>query len=91
MKLRNKFSLECRERVTQFLEFAKCHVEVVKADLQFFVLYFNDQAMNKFVEHQMLITFKEFWDNYHRHFKKYSDPEEARANPPNLLMGRDED
>ncbi|KAA0044985.1 CACTA en-spm transposon protein [Cucumis melo var. makuwa] len=22
-----------------------------------------------------------------RYFKKYSDPEEARANPPNLLVG----
>ncbi|KAA0041902.1 CACTA en-spm transposon protein [Cucumis melo var. makuwa] len=27
----------------------------------------------------------------HRHFKKYSDPEEARANPPNAFVGRDED
>ncbi|KAA0063052.1 CACTA en-spm transposon protein [Cucumis melo var. makuwa] len=27
----------------------------------------------------------------HRHVKKYSDPKEARANPPHLLMGRDED
>ncbi|KAA0053771.1 CACTA en-spm transposon protein [Cucumis melo var. makuwa] len=41
--------------------------------------------MNKFVEHQMLTTFKEFWTDCHRHFKKYSDPEEARANPPNAL------
>uniref|UniRef100_A0A9I9EIW0 Uncharacterized protein n=1 Tax=Cucumis melo TaxID=3656 RepID=A0A9I9EIW0_CUCME len=43
------------------------YIEVVKGDLQwFFVLDFNDQAMN-------------------RYFKKYSDPEEARANPPHLL------
>ncbi|KAA0043563.1 CACTA en-spm transposon protein [Cucumis melo var. makuwa] len=28
---------------------------------------------------------KKFGDDCHRHFKKYSDPEEARANPPNLL------
>ncbi|KAA0050386.1 CACTA en-spm transposon protein [Cucumis melo var. makuwa] len=47
-----------------------------------FVLDFNDQAMNKFVEHQMLTTFKEFRVDYHRHFKKYNDPEEARTNPP---------
>ncbi|TYK13588.1 CACTA en-spm transposon protein [Cucumis melo var. makuwa] len=47
--------------------------------------------MNTFVEHQMLTTFKEFRANCHRHFKKYSDPEEARANPPNALVGRDED
>uniref|UniRef100_A0A9I9EFK6 CACTA en-spm transposon protein n=1 Tax=Cucumis melo TaxID=3656 RepID=A0A9I9EFK6_CUCME len=47
--------------------------------------------MNRFVEHQMLNTFKEFWTDCHRHFKKYSDPEEARANPPNILVGRDED
>ncbi|KAA0038746.1 CACTA en-spm transposon protein [Cucumis melo var. makuwa] len=40
---------------------------------------------------QMLTTFKEFRAGCHRHFKKYSDPEEARANPPNALVGRDED
>uniref|UniRef100_A0A9I9EDU7 CACTA en-spm transposon protein n=1 Tax=Cucumis melo TaxID=3656 RepID=A0A9I9EDU7_CUCME len=39
--------------------------------------------MNRFVEHQMLTTFKEFRADCHRHFKKYSDPEEACANPPN--------
>ncbi|KAA0047059.1 gamma-aminobutyrate transaminase POP2 [Cucumis melo var. makuwa] len=33
----------------------------------------NDQAMNRFVEHQMLSTFKEFRDDCHTHFKKYSD------------------
>ncbi|XP_050938852.1 uncharacterized protein LOC127148696 [Cucumis melo] len=47
--------------------------------------------MNRFVEHQMLTTFKEFRADCHKHFKKYSDPEEARANPPNALVGRDED
>ncbi|KAA0026074.1 CACTA en-spm transposon protein [Cucumis melo var. makuwa] len=56
-----------------------------------FVLDFNDQAMNRFIEHQMLTTFKEFRVDCHRHFKKYSDPEEARANPLNALVGRDED
>ncbi|TYK11654.1 CACTA en-spm transposon protein [Cucumis melo var. makuwa] len=40
---------------------------------------------------QMLTTFKEFRADCHKHFKKYSDPEEARANPPNALVGRDED
>uniref|UniRef100_A0A9I9EA59 CACTA en-spm transposon protein n=1 Tax=Cucumis melo TaxID=3656 RepID=A0A9I9EA59_CUCME len=60
------------------------YIEVVKGDLQrFFVLDFNDHAMNRFVEHQMLTTFKEFQGDCHRHFKKYSNPEEARANPPN--------
>ncbi|TYK21878.1 CACTA en-spm transposon protein [Cucumis melo var. makuwa] len=29
-------------------------------DIAFFVLDFNDQAMNRFVEHQMLTSFKEF-------------------------------
>ncbi|KAA0035854.1 CACTA en-spm transposon protein [Cucumis melo var. makuwa] len=57
---------------------------------RFFVLDFNYQAMNGFVEHQMLITFKEFRDDCHKHFKKYSDLEKARANPPHLLVGRDE-
>ncbi|KAA0065518.1 CACTA en-spm transposon protein [Cucumis melo var. makuwa] len=68
------------------------YIEVVKGDLQrLFVLDFNDQAMNRFVEHQMFTTFKEFRTDCHRHFKKYSDSEEARANPPNALVGRDED
>ncbi|KAA0066947.1 CACTA en-spm transposon protein [Cucumis melo var. makuwa] len=39
----------------------------------------------KFVEHQMLSTFKEFRNDCHRHFKKYSDPEKTRANPPHIL------
>ena len=51
----------------------------------------NDQAMNGFVEHQMLDTFKEFRDDCHRHFKKYIDPKEACANPPHILGGRNED
>uniref|UniRef100_A0A9I9EKM0 CACTA en-spm transposon protein n=1 Tax=Cucumis melo TaxID=3656 RepID=A0A9I9EKM0_CUCME len=42
--------------------------------------------MNRFVEHQMLTTFKEFRVDCHRHFKKYSDPEEALANPPNYEL-----
>ncbi|KAA0040860.1 CACTA en-spm transposon protein [Cucumis melo var. makuwa] len=45
---------------------------------------------SRFVEHQMLSTFKEFWGDCHRHFKKYSDPEEACVNPPHLLVGRNE-
>ncbi|KAA0025329.1 CACTA en-spm transposon protein [Cucumis melo var. makuwa] len=35
----------------------------------FFVLDFNDQAMNRFVEHQMLRTFKEFQGDCHKNFK----------------------
>uniref|UniRef100_A0A9I9EBW9 CACTA en-spm transposon protein n=1 Tax=Cucumis melo TaxID=3656 RepID=A0A9I9EBW9_CUCME len=58
---------------------------------RFFVLDFNDQAMNRFIEHQMLNTFKEFRAECQRHFKTYSNPEEARANAPKLLVGRDED
>ncbi|TYK03054.1 CACTA en-spm transposon protein [Cucumis melo var. makuwa] len=45
----------------------------------------SSRATSRFVEHQMLTTFKEFRTDCHRHFKKYSDPEEARANPPNAL------
>ncbi|KAA0032530.1 gamma-aminobutyrate transaminase POP2 [Cucumis melo var. makuwa] len=45
----------------------------------------------EFVEHQMLNTFKEFRGDCHRHFKKYSDPEETFANPLYLLAGHDED
>ncbi|KAA0040565.1 CACTA en-spm transposon protein [Cucumis melo var. makuwa] len=59
---------------------------VVRFNQQFFVLNFNDQALNMFVEHQMLSTFKEFQDNCHKHFKKYSNSEEARINPPHLLQ-----
>uniref|UniRef100_A0A9I9E598 CACTA en-spm transposon protein n=1 Tax=Cucumis melo TaxID=3656 RepID=A0A9I9E598_CUCME len=51
------------------------YIEVVKANLQwFFVFDFNDQAMNRFIEYQMLSTFKEFQDDCHRQFKKYTTP-----------------
>ncbi|KAA0032509.1 CACTA en-spm transposon protein [Cucumis melo var. makuwa] len=42
----------------------------------------SDQAPTRFVEHQMLNTWKEFWGDNHRPFKKFSNPEEAHANPP---------
>ncbi|KAA0047934.1 CACTA en-spm transposon protein [Cucumis melo var. makuwa] len=38
---------------------------------------------------EMLTIFKEFRADCHRHFKKYSDPEETRANPPNALATED--
>ncbi|TYK20435.1 CACTA en-spm transposon protein [Cucumis melo var. makuwa] len=47
--------------------------------------------MNRFVEHQIFTTFKEFQGDYHRHFKEYSDPVEAHANQQHLLVKRDED
>ncbi|KAA0035028.1 CACTA en-spm transposon protein [Cucumis melo var. makuwa] len=79
-------------RYLKWTDVGREYIEVVKSDLQqFFVLDFNDQAMNRYIEYQMLTTFKEFRVDYHRHFKKYSDPEEARANPPNSLVGRYED
>ena len=55
------------------------------------MLDFNDQTMNRFVEHQMLTTFKKFMGHCHRHFRKYSDPEEASANPPHILVGHMKD
>ncbi|KAA0055990.1 CACTA en-spm transposon protein [Cucumis melo var. makuwa] len=86
--VRKRFSVRC----LKWADVGREYIEVIKGDLQrLFVLDFNDQAMNRFVEHQMLTTFKEFWADCHRHFKKYSNPEEARANPPNALVGRDED
>ncbi|KAA0053370.1 CACTA en-spm transposon protein [Cucumis melo var. makuwa] len=80
--VRKTFPVRC----LKWADVGKEYIEVVKGDLQwFFVLDFNDQAMNRFVEHQMLTTFKEFWGDCHRHFKKYSHPEEACANPLNIL------
>ncbi|KAA0041316.1 CACTA en-spm transposon protein [Cucumis melo var. makuwa] len=80
--VRKTFSVRC----LKWTDVGREYIEVVKGDLQrLFVLDFNDQAMNRFVEHRMLTTFKEFRADCHRHFKKYSDPEEARANPPNAL------
>uniref|UniRef100_A0A9I9EHL1 CACTA en-spm transposon protein n=1 Tax=Cucumis melo TaxID=3656 RepID=A0A9I9EHL1_CUCME len=58
---------------------------------RFFVLDFNDQAINRFVEHQMINTFKEFQGGCHMYFKKYRDPDEAHVNPPHILVERDED
>ncbi|KAA0048153.1 reverse transcriptase [Cucumis melo var. makuwa] len=86
--VRKTFPVRC----LKWADVGREYIEVVKGDLQrVFVLDFNDQAMNRFVEHQTITTFKEFRADCHRHFKKYSDPEEARANPPNALVGRDED
>uniref|UniRef100_A0A9I9EG05 CACTA en-spm transposon protein n=1 Tax=Cucumis melo TaxID=3656 RepID=A0A9I9EG05_CUCME len=69
--------------LVRFLKWANVgreYIEVVKGDLQrFFVLDFNDQAMNRFVEHQMLTTFKKFRGDCHRHFKRYSDSEEDQT------------
>uniref|UniRef100_A0A9I9EHK8 CACTA en-spm transposon protein n=1 Tax=Cucumis melo TaxID=3656 RepID=A0A9I9EHK8_CUCME len=80
--VRKTFPVRC----LKWADVGREYIEVVKGDLQrLFVLDFNNQAMNRFVEHQMLTTFKEFRADYHRHFKKYSDLEEARANPPNAL------
>ncbi|KAA0032062.1 CACTA en-spm transposon protein [Cucumis melo var. makuwa] len=74
--VRKTFPVRC----LKWADVGREYIEVVKGDLQrLFVLDFNDQAMNRFVEHQMLTTFKEFRADCHRHFKKYSDPEEART------------
>ncbi|KAA0043046.1 gamma-aminobutyrate transaminase POP2 [Cucumis melo var. makuwa] len=50
----------------------------------FFVLNFNDQAMNSFIEHQMLSTFKEFRGDCHRHL----DYAEACANRPSHILNQ---
>ncbi|KAA0050525.1 CACTA en-spm transposon protein [Cucumis melo var. makuwa] len=68
------------------------YIEVIKDDLQcFFVLGFNDQAMNRFVEHQIFTSFKEFIGDCHRHFIKYRNLKQARVNLPHILVGRMED
>ncbi|KAA0055175.1 CACTA en-spm transposon protein [Cucumis melo var. makuwa] len=82
MCMRKTFPVRC----LKWVDVGREYIEVVKGDLQrLFVLDFNDQAMNRFVEHQMLTTFKEFRVDCYKYFKKYSDQEEARANPPNAL------
>uniref|UniRef100_A0A9I9EG96 CACTA en-spm transposon protein n=1 Tax=Cucumis melo TaxID=3656 RepID=A0A9I9EG96_CUCME len=35
-------------------------------------------ALHRFVNHQILTSFKEFRGDYHRHFYKYIDPEQTR-------------
>ncbi|KAA0038863.1 CACTA en-spm transposon protein [Cucumis melo var. makuwa] len=73
-----------RRRQTRLLELER-HVNkngkilMTIAPGRFFVLDFNDQEMNRFVEHQMLTSFKKFKGDYYRHFKKYKDPEQAHA------------
>ncbi|TYJ98109.1 CACTA en-spm transposon protein [Cucumis melo var. makuwa] len=42
----------------------------------------DTSAVTRFVEHQMLTVWKEFRGQNHHHFKKFDDPEQARANPP---------
>uniref|UniRef100_A0A9I9E8B2 CACTA en-spm transposon protein n=1 Tax=Cucumis melo TaxID=3656 RepID=A0A9I9E8B2_CUCME len=75
-----RFSYAC------WVDVGREYLEVVKGSLhRFFVFDFNDQAINRFVEHHTLTIFKEFLNYYHRHFRKYSNLDEARANPPHLL------
>ncbi|KAA0046471.1 CACTA en-spm transposon protein [Cucumis melo var. makuwa] len=70
----------------------KEYIEVVKDDLQrHFVLDFNDQAIKRFVEHQILTSFEEFRGECYRHFKKYSNLIQASANPLHILVERMED
>uniref|UniRef100_A0A9I9EKG3 CACTA en-spm transposon protein n=1 Tax=Cucumis melo TaxID=3656 RepID=A0A9I9EKG3_CUCME len=86
--VRKIFPVSC----LKWVDVGREYIEVIKGNLQrFFVLDFNDQENNRFVEHQTLNTFKGFRADCHRHFKMYSDPKEARTNPPNILVGRDED
>ncbi|KAA0065615.1 wall-associated receptor kinase-like 10 [Cucumis melo var. makuwa] len=66
------------------------YIEVVKGDLQRFLFLISTITMDRFVENQVLNTFKEFRGDCYRHFKKY-DPEEARANLPHILVGHMED
>uniref|UniRef100_A0A9I9E586 CACTA en-spm transposon protein n=1 Tax=Cucumis melo TaxID=3656 RepID=A0A9I9E586_CUCME len=54
------------------------HVALVRERASsWFVLHFKDQAVTRFVEHQMLSTWKEF--------RKFSNPREAHAYPPYRL------
>ncbi|KAA0062288.1 CACTA en-spm transposon protein [Cucumis melo var. makuwa] len=61
-------------------------VSTIRVGEHFSVLDFNDHAINKFVEHQILTCFKEFKGYCHRHLKKYNDPEQTRANPSHILV-----
>ncbi|KAA0062760.1 CACTA en-spm transposon protein [Cucumis melo var. makuwa] len=86
--MRKTFPVRCLKKA----DVGREYIEIVKGDIQrFFVLNFNDQAMNRFVEHQMSTTFKEFRVDCHKHFKKYNDLDETRANPTNALVGCHED
>ncbi|KAA0053338.1 CACTA en-spm transposon protein [Cucumis melo var. makuwa] len=61
------------DRCLRWANVGREYIEVVKGNLQhFFMLDFNDQAMKRFVEHQMLTSFKEFKSDCDRHFKKSS-------------------
>ncbi|KAA0052104.1 gamma-aminobutyrate transaminase POP2 [Cucumis melo var. makuwa] len=75
------------ESLILYLRWADVGREYIK---HFFMLDFNDQAINRFLEHKKLTCFKEFRGNCHRHFEKY-DPEQAHANPPYILVERMED
>ncbi|KAA0035741.1 cytochrome P450 CYP82D47-like [Cucumis melo var. makuwa] len=61
----SSFFISFKETDASFLEFDDelnnaGRSSLVGDNLAFFVLDFNDQAMNRFVEHQMLTSFKEF-------------------------------
>ncbi|TYK28105.1 CACTA en-spm transposon protein [Cucumis melo var. makuwa] len=62
------------------------YIELVKSALQqWFVLNFIDPTLAQFLEHQMLTYWKDFRGQNHYHFKKFSDHEQAHANPPPKL------
>ncbi|KAA0051730.1 CACTA en-spm transposon protein [Cucumis melo var. makuwa] len=60
--IRKTFLVHC----LRWANIGREYIEAVKDNLQhFFVLDFNDQAMNRFIEHQMLTCFKEFRVDHH--------------------------
>ncbi|KAA0032375.1 CACTA en-spm transposon protein [Cucumis melo var. makuwa] len=74
-------------RYLRWADVSREYIEVIKGDLQrIFVLDFNNQAMNRFVEQQMLSTFIEFRGDCHKHFKKYSNLEEAQGSRTNKAV-----
>ncbi|TYK31458.1 CACTA en-spm transposon protein [Cucumis melo var. makuwa] len=81
-------SLQPGDRLCVEKTFPDCCLKWTDVGREYFKV---SRPTSRFVEHQMLSTFKEFRADCHRHFKNYSDLEEARPNPPYLLVGRDED
>ncbi|KAA0052037.1 CACTA en-spm transposon protein [Cucumis melo var. makuwa] len=67
------------------------YIEVVKGGLHcWFEHDFGDQALTRFVEHQMFSTWNKFKGENLQYFKRFSNYEEARVNPPARLVNHEQ-
>ncbi|XP_038902987.1 uncharacterized protein LOC120089695 [Benincasa hispida] len=86
--VRFAFPVHCRtftEVPNEFIELAKIQL------LAHFKLDLSSQRLNRFIEHQMQNSFKEFRADLNRHYRKCGNPQQVCASLPSWLKNRPED